>query len=446
MKYKVFLYGILLSILFLASNNVQSQDWNLAGWVPNPGTHPSICVYDGSNVWIAGGPPDTPKVFKTSDGGSNWIQLPTVGMLKELYCVWVISPTVCFAGEGANLSGNAKLFRTVDDGMTWAQVMQTSSNDGFWNGIIFAKNSFARGTGIALAERIFKTSNNGTNWVMQQSGVVGVSNAHNSLMVVDWNFYGFGMNNGAARIRLTTNGGGSWSNHTVNLTGNYTSAIAFNDNKLIGVAATSTSMPYVSRTIDGGTIWTPINIGAGLTGNVFVKWIADMPVLYILGFNGGIKRSIDNGLTWTQMQIPPGVTNVYHFDFEKINNVIYGYAVSTNGTIIKLVDSVIIVTGLNNGQTKPPAEYNLDQNYPNPFNPVTTIKYSIPQTYKGKVSVNLSVFNILGENVSTLVNKEQNPGEYEIQFDGSSLASGMYFCRLRAGDEFSDVKKMMLIK
>jgi len=215
---------------------------------------------------------------------------------------------------------------------------------------------------------------------------------------------------------------------------------------MIGVAATSTSMPYISRSVNGGVTWTPINIGAGVTGNVFVKWIAEMPVVYILGFNGGIKRSIDNGLTWIQMQIPPGVTNVYHFDFEKINNVIYGYAVSTNGTIIKLCDSIIIITGLNNGQLKPPVQYSLEQNYPNPFNPVTTIKYSIPQTYNGKVSVNLSVFNILGENVSTLVNQEQNPGEYEVTFDGSGLASGMYFCKIRAGDEFSDVKKMMLIK
>jgi hypothetical protein len=60
------------------------------------------------------------------------------------------------------------------------------------------------------------------------------------------------------------------------------------------------------------------------------------------------------------------------------------------------------------------------------------------------------VFNILGENISTLVDEEQNPGEYEVTFDGSGLASGMYFCRISAtggaGDEFSDVKKMMLIK
>ncbi len=429
-----------VTIVFFSLSKALSQQWTIAGYVTDPGPTPSICVVNGNVVWIAGGPANTPKVFRTLNRGQDWTELPTTGISKELFCLWAINPTTAFVGEG-NLSGNAKLYRTVDGGATWTAIFQTAPNEGFFNGIMFARSSINRGTGIALAERIYKTLNNGLNWTMEQSGVVGVSNAHNSLMVVDQFFYGFGLNNGAARIRLTTNSGLAWWNQAVNIIGHYTSAIAFNDNKMIGLSATSTSMPFISRTTNGGDTWTPLDIGPGVTGNVFIKWIAETPIVYILGFNGGIKRSLDNGLTWTQMSTA-GVQNVYHFDFEKISNVIYGYAVSTNGTVLRLADSIFITGGKVTGN-EIPTEFSLEQNYPNPFNPVTKIKYSIAQN---NLNVKLSVFDMLGREVETLVNEVQRAGEYEITFDGSSLSSGTYFYKVQAGTEFSDVKKMILLR
>lgn len=88
-----------------------------------------------------------------------------------------------------------------------------------------------------------------------------------------------------------------------------------------------------------------------------------------------------------------------------------------------------------------PLVFSLAQNYPNPFNPATTIQYSIPQTEK----VILKVYNILGQEVATLVNEVQNPGNYRATFDASRLASGLYIYRLQAGS-FSEVKRMMLVK
>ncbi|MBT8378059.1 MAG: T9SS type A sorting domain-containing protein [Ignavibacteria bacterium] len=88
-----------------------------------------------------------------------------------------------------------------------------------------------------------------------------------------------------------------------------------------------------------------------------------------------------------------------------------------------------------------PLEYALDQNYPNPFNPSTKIRYQIPED--GIVA--LKVYDILGSEVVTLVNDEKPAGKYEISFDASSLASGVYIYRLQAG-EFVNVKKMLLLK
>ena len=88
-----------------------------------------------------------------------------------------------------------------------------------------------------------------------------------------------------------------------------------------------------------------------------------------------------------------------------------------------------------------PVKYSLAQNYPNPFNPTTKIRYAIPKAG----NVTLKIFDILGNEVSTLVNKFQKAGHYEVDFSAGNLASGIYFYRIQSG-EFSAVKKMLLLK
>lgn len=97
------------------------------------------------------------------------------------------------------------------------------------------------------------------------------------------------------------------------------------------------------------------------------------------------------------------------------------------------------LTGVKEEQV--PFSYTLSQNYPNPFNPATQIKYSISKA--GNVS--LKIYDMLGREVSELVNQEQQPGNYSVRFDASKLASGVYFYRIESGS-FVSVKKMMLIK
>ncbi|MFA6979825.1 MAG: TIGR03790 family protein [Ignavibacteriaceae bacterium] len=88
-----------------------------------------------------------------------------------------------------------------------------------------------------------------------------------------------------------------------------------------------------------------------------------------------------------------------------------------------------------------PTEYALDQNYPNPFNPATTISYQLPKSG----SVTLKIFDILGNEVKTLVNEQKEMGRYTVQFDAGSLASGMYVYQLRVND-YTSTKKMLLLK
>jgi hypothetical protein len=88
-----------------------------------------------------------------------------------------------------------------------------------------------------------------------------------------------------------------------------------------------------------------------------------------------------------------------------------------------------------------PNQFYLNQNYPNPFNPVTTIKYGIPKS----ANVTLKIYDMLGREVTTLVNEKKDPGTYNVEFDATNFASGLYLYKITAGD-FSAVKKMMLIK
>jgi hypothetical protein len=88
-----------------------------------------------------------------------------------------------------------------------------------------------------------------------------------------------------------------------------------------------------------------------------------------------------------------------------------------------------------------PIEYALEQNYPNPFNPSTTIKYGISE----RSFVELRVYDILGREVASLINEEQDAGYYNIEFNANNLASGVYLYKLTAG-EFIETKKMILLK
>jgi ligand-binding sensor domain-containing protein len=132
-----------------------------------------------------------------------------------------------------------------------------------------------------------------------------------------------------------------------------------------------------------------------------------------------------------------------------------GLAVYNEGGVITDVQKQVV------GKTIP-EYYSLNQNYPNPFNPSTKIKYSIPasvmlnsfqhinneipdQARNDNIKVQLKIYDVLGSKVATIVSKEQPSGNYEVDFDGSDLTSGIYFYRLHAG-VFVETKKMILLK
>jgi|GEM_PF-6545275 len=118
-----------------------------------------------------------------------------------------------------------------------------------------------------------------------------------------------------------------------------------------------------------------------------------------------------------------------------------GNANNTNVSPVSVKKNVspVSVKKIENSLT--PLKYELNQNYPNPFNPITKILYQIPEQSK----VKLTVFNLLGQEVMTLVNSVQTAGNYEVNLNFNGMSSGLYFYTLET-DKFKDTKKMMLVK
>lgn len=106
-----------------------------------------------------------------------------------------------------------------------------------------------------------------------------------------------------------------------------------------------------------------------------------------------------------------------------------------------IIDTTRIITAVQNDKNPVVENYSLDQNYPNPFNPSTTIKYSIPEA--GLVT--LKVYNLLGEEVATLVNEVKTASENSVTFNASKLSSGLYIYQIRSKN-YSASKKMLLLK
>ncbi len=140
-----------------------------------------------------------------------------------------------------------------------------------------------------------------------------------------------------------------------------------------------------------------------------------------------------------------GLIGYWNFD-EGVGTITADQTINgNNGTIS---GATWVISGITNVEesNSSPNSYNLSQNYPNPFNPSTTIEFSIPNPGL----VQLKVFNILGQEVKSLMNEEKSAGNYSVQFNASQFASGIYFYQLQAGSPkghaFVETKKMLMLK
>jgi hypothetical protein len=192
----------------------------------------------------------------------------------------------------------------------------------------------------------------------------------------------------------------------------------------------------VKRTTDGGVTWiNTASVPAGVTP-FLIAYVPGTSGSYVItSFTlstqiPGSAYTLNNGATWTT------VDNFLHGRAAFVSPAV-GWSWGGANVIYKWSGIPLPVEHTN----EVVQSFHLEQNYPNPFNPSTIIKYQIPRD--GLVT--LMIYDVLGKEVKTLVNEYRGIGRYEVKFDASGLASGLYIYQLKAND-FISSKKMLLLK
>ncbi|MCL5020792.1 MAG: T9SS type A sorting domain-containing protein [Bacteroidetes bacterium] len=423
-------------------------------------------------------------LYVSTDTGSNWTK---AGLdLRQNFSSGVIVNSFAFGhsqGETFIYAGSGiGVYRSTDNGDSWWPANNGFvSNPSLDNPPISALAPDGKYLFAAFSNDIFRSTDDGMNWVMMDSGAIpGFSQGINALTVGDSGIFAAAANAGVYR---STDEGMTWSQ--IWSTHEDLNAIAV-DGPII-LAGGSNNPPYdahIFRSTNGGASWTSSDIGtsgisslvvldtnffAAMGGTVYISfddgadWVTANSGLpgsslagtvttlavdggYLLAgtYGDGIFVSRNHGASWHDASDGLPISDSYGGSYLQINSIAADSTdvfAGTNGMGVLRRPLEEFITAVVKGPSLLPRSFSLSQNYPNPFNPTTNIEFRISNF--GFVS--LKVYDVLGRELATLVNGVRSPGSYEVQFNGSRFASGVYFYRLTAPG-VNIVRKMLLEK
>jgi photosystem II stability/assembly factor-like uncharacterized protein len=379
------------------------------------------------------------KIVKTTNGGEEWNLLQSNTQIPLLDVDYLNSNLIVICGGDFN-GGSGLVLRSTNGGLDWAS--QPLPDTTRLASISFVNNNVGIAA-VAGGGKIIRTTDGGVSWSEVSSPAYYLSTCYFVSSSIAFAAGGYG------NIIKTTNGGESWFSLNSPTTNSLYDIHMFNE--LEGIIVGNNT---ILKTTDGGANW----ILKGVIPNIP---LLDLPQ------NGSINQFTNNlrfywymstGAASYRIQVATDslftsliidstltITDVY---FNELQNSTKYYwrvqAISSSGSsAFSEIWSFTTEpsTGVDDFDKEIPHTYILNQNNPNPFNPSTKIIFGIPKA--GLVS--LKVHDILGREIETLVNEEKRPGRYEVEFNGSSLASGIYFYRITTTG-FTETKKMILMK
>jgi hypothetical protein len=413
---KKLLYTFVLALILNSAFYIQNSQ---AQWVQMPngmGVDKSVAAFGANSGYIFAGLKNV-GVYRSADNGLNWTN---AGMTNSTVHALATINNIILAGPQDITEVGMGIYRSTNNGDSWTSTNMTNQN--VWDIVISGSNIFAGST----YSGVYLSTNNGASWTQ-----TALNNKHVfSLAILGSNIFAGTIDSG---IYISSNNGTSWTETSFNH-GLWVYSLATIGNNIY--AGTDSNGVYLST--NNGTTWTQTALNnqsilsiITMGNNIFAG--TDINCVYL---------STNNGASWTLKN--QGLSSVTKLRRLFISNN-YIFAGTKDSSVFRRSYSEII--GITTISTEIPSAFSLGQNYPNPFNPTTKIRFAITKASVGQtfLFVTLSVFDIMGREVATLVNEQLAPGTYETTFDGSALSSGTYFYKLTSGD-FSQTKRLTLLK
>jgi|GEM_PF-621382 len=414
-------YGLILK----STNN--GLNWTSLTNFLSPGIKYGVWAQSSSGKVIVTGAPGlsttNDQIMMSTNGGNNW-SVTATNSASTFYDIQMLNNST---GWMAGTYGAVR--KTTNGGLNWDSVVTPVTSNlslrkvRFLNsttGWLFSFTTNPAGT-------IWKTTDGGNIWNQQSTGAI--DGRTYAAEVVDSNVIYIG--NYTPKVLKSTNGGDNWTELVNTPMGSgFIYDIKFFSPDTGYIAGTAGAR--LCRTLNGGVTFDTIHLP--FTNSVYaIKWI-NYNTGWVFGANGMAIRTSNAGTSWS-LYNTTGSTPYASY----MSNPDSIFVVGSAGNIFKFTKQLI--TNITWNYEKPD-KFTLNQNYPNPFNPVTTIEFTIPKPG----FVNLKIYDISGKEVMNAVNANFNAGKIQYRFDGSGLASGVYFYTLVFDGKLMDTKKMILLK
>lgn len=421
------LFFFAFSIFFLHSNSYSISLWES---VDSPvSVNLRNCVFiDSLNGWASG---DSGIIIHTTDGGNVFnIQNTNIDFsINDIFFLnknsgWAIANEFAFQGT--------TILFTSNGGLNWNSSLFPDSTK-FFKTIFFIDSLIGYIAGFGGI--IYKTTNSGMSWNLSpvDSSVYSgfpinkIKFANNNL-----GFAAGGYNDAAGVIWRTSNAGQNWHAHNYSPEPFYDMFIKDPQN-IISAGGDFEFGVQISTTSNGGNNWNYESLM--LFGEAHsIDFRTSYEAWMALAYSRTLAVTYNSGQNWIAV-LSADSSEIYSLSFP---DSLHGFAVGNNGVILKYSP---VITSVTENNSNSPSDFFLYQNFPNPFNPYTVISYRLSVSNL----ISLKVYDILGNEITTLVNQKQPAGNYRVSFKSNNLSSGIYFYKLTAGN-FSETKRMVLIK
>jgi photosystem II stability/assembly factor-like uncharacterized protein len=374
-------------------------------------------------------------LYKSLDRGETWTNIGTCSIGDAAHTLFVspVDTNIMLCSKG---SAGGYVCRSTDHGVTWTSV-------------------WGPGTLTSYGMPMEIDENNPSIYYLAPDTHVMMRSTDNGLTFSDWGNHTFrspcdiAVQFGNSNIMLVgdgvTNGGqGDFWKSTDNGV-NWTMIQTVTGSEIPMIASTNQDPNlFYHTTWSSGGFWKSADAGSTFvitSGPQSSLWAADISkddptaIAYDV-YGSSCYFSTDNGNNFITTNVgSTPAAGMYYYD--KAN--LY---VEHGGGVYKLVITYSVLTSNSQISSETPKEFSLNQNFPNPFNPTTQIQYNISKSSY----VSIKVYDVVGNEVTNMVNQNLSPGKYKIDFDASSLSSGVYFYSLFDNGSKVDSKKMILIK